>query len=71
MELYILLFEVVVFILVTTLMYVSMQRIDFSKMFKANSTVQIKAIIVCISSAIGFIMALGFGEVLDLISKIK
>ena len=71
MELYILLFELVVFILVTTLMYVSLQRIDFSKMFKANSTVQIKAIIVCMSSAIGFMIAMGFGEVLQLISEIK
>lgn len=71
MELYILLFELVVFILVATLMYVSLQRIDFSKMFKANSTVQIKAIIVCISSAIGFMIAMGFGEVLQLISEIK
>lgn len=71
MELYILLFEAVIFILVTTLMYLSMQRIDFSKMFKANSTVQIKAIIVCVASAIGFMIALGFGEVLYLISELK
>ena len=60
----------VVFILVTTLMYVSLQRLDFSKMFKANSTTQIRAVIVCVSAAIGFIIAIGFNELLKLILNI-
>lgn len=60
----------VVFILVTTLMYVSLQRLDFSKMFKANSTTQIRAVIVCVSAAIGFIIAIGFNELLNLILNI-
>lgn len=57
----------VVFTLVTTLMYVSLQRLDFSKLFKANSTTQIRAVIVCVSAAIGFIIAIGFNELLNLI----
>lgn len=60
----------VVFTLVTTLMYVSLQRLDFSKMFKANSTTQIRAVIVCVSAAIGFIIAIGFNELLNLILNI-
>ena len=60
----------VVFTLVTTLMYVSLQRLDFSKMFKANSTTQIRAVIVCVSAAIGFIIAIGFNELLKLILNI-
>ncbi len=60
----------VVFTLVTTLMYVSLQRLDFSKLFKANSTTQIRAVIVCVSAAIGFIIAIGFNELLNLILNI-
>lgn len=60
----------VVFILVATLMYVSLQRLDFSKIFKANSTTQIRAVIVCVSAAIGFIIAIGFNELLNLILNI-
>ena len=71
MELYLILFEIVVFVLITTLMYLSMQRLDFSKLFKANSTTQIKAIIVCVSSAIGFMISLGLGNILELILELK
>lgn len=60
----------VVFTLVTTLMYVSLQCLDFSKLFKANSTTQIRAVIVCVSAAIGFIIAIGFNELLNLILNI-
>ncbi|MBQ6817786.1 MAG: DUF1146 domain-containing protein [Bacilli bacterium] len=52
-------------------MYVSMQRLDFSKFFKANSTVQIRAIILCVSCAVGVIVALGFCEILELIINLK
>lgn len=71
MELYLLLSFLVVLILITTLMYVSLQRLDFSKLFKANSTVQIRAIILCVSCTVGVVLALGFCEILELIINLK
>lgn len=46
-------------------LYVAFQRLDFSKMFKANSTVQIKVILLFVSLAIGCIIGLGFSILLN------
>ena len=49
---------------VTICLYIAFQRIDFSKVFKPNSTSQIKSIILFISLAIGIICALGFSALI-------
>lgn len=67
MEIQLIVIFLVITILITSLMYVSLQRIDLKKVFKANSTIQIKAIITCLSLAIGFIIASGFLKVIELI----
>lgn len=67
---HILIWEISIFIVVSLLMYTSLQRIDFSKVFKANSTRQIKSIIIVVSVALGFICALGVGEILTIIKNI-
>ena len=44
---------------VTLVMYWALQRLDFSKLFKPNSTIQIKIVLLFVSLAIGIICALG------------
>ena len=64
---YLLLWEVVIFLFVFMLMYFAMQALDFSKLFKANKTRQIKIIITFISAAVAFSISFGFGHILELI----
>ena len=49
---------------ITICLYIAFQRIDFSKIFKPNSTSQIKLIILFISLSIGIICALGFSALI-------
>ena len=64
---YLLLWEVVIFLFVYMLMYYALQAIDFSKIFKANKTKQIKIIITFVSAAVAFSISFGFGHILELI----
>lgn len=64
---YLLLWEVVIFLFVFILMYFAMQALDFSKLFKANKTRQIKIIITFVSAAVAFSISFGFGHILELI----
>lgn len=64
---YLLLWEVVIFLFVFMLMYFAMQALDFSKLFKANKTRQIKIIITFLSAAVAFSISFGFGHILELI----
>ncbi len=59
-------FVIVVIIGVAT--YFALMALDFSKLFKPNSTWQIKLLAILISAAIGFIIASGM---LDIIRYIK
>ncbi len=59
-------FVIVVIIGVAT--YFALMALDFSKLFKPNSTWQIKLLAILISAAIGFIVASGM---LDIIRYIK
>lgn len=68
--LYILIWEVFVFIIIFSLMFNAMQSIDFSKFFKANSSKQINIIIIMISAGIAFGIAIGLGNILSLITEI-
>lgn len=71
MSLYQLVVFICIFLLTSTLSYVSMQRLNFENIFKANSTSQIKTLLVLISCAIGFIISLGVNEILELIKNIS
>lgn len=51
----------------TALLYYCFQKLDFSKLFKANSTFQIKTIILFISLAISIICSIGFCMLLDVV----
>ena len=64
---YLLLWEIVIFLFVFMLMYFAMQALDFSKLFKANKTRQIKIIITFVSAAVAFSISFGFGHILELI----
>ena len=55
------------FLITTALSYVSLQKLNFSNLFKENSTSQIVTELLLISSAIGFIIAIGFNEIIGLI----
>lgn len=67
---YILIWEFVAFIVCFALMYYALNAIDFSKIFKKNSTLQIKIILLLLSSTIAFSIACGFGEILQLITQL-
>ena len=64
---YRLVWEITIFIIVFACMFFGMQRIDFAKIFKANSTLHIKIIIVFVSLAVAFGVAIGIGEIIELI----
>ena len=55
------------FLIVTIISYISLQRLDFQKLFKENSTTQIVTITLLISASIGFVIAIGFNELIGLI----
>lgn len=64
---YKLVWEVTIFIIVFTSMFIALQKVDFSKIFKPNATVQIKIVIISISAAVAFGVAIGVGEIIELI----
>lgn len=68
---YILVWEIAIFISVFALMFYALQAVDFSKIFKKNSTFQIKVIICFVSAAVGFAISMGIGEILKLILEIN
>lgn len=51
-------------------MFYALQALDFSKIFKQNSTTQIKIVIMAISASVAFGIASGIGEILKLIIEI-
>lgn len=57
-------------IAVFALMFYALQKVDYSKIFKANSTFQIKIVIVFLSLAISFACALGVLQIMQLIEAI-
>ena len=57
--------EITIFVVSFAFMFSALQRIDFSKLFKPNSTLQIKIVIIFISMATSFMIALGIGELVD------
>lgn len=71
MELYCLIWEIGIFIICFILMFYALQALDFSKLFRSNSTKQIKIVILFVSAAVSFMIALGIGEILQLISSLK
>ena len=67
---YILVWEIVTFVTIFSLMFYALQALDFSKIFKQNSTTQIKIVIMAISAAVAFFISSGIGEILKLIIEI-
>lgn len=57
-------------IIVFSLMFFSLQRLDYSNIFKANSTVQIKIFIIFVSLAVACAVALGISKIIELISAL-
>lgn len=55
------------FFIITALSYVSLQKLNFNNLFKENSTSQIVTTLLLISATIGFIIAIGFNEIIGLI----
>lgn len=54
-------------LIVSGLLYYSFQAIDFSKLFKPNSTLQIKIIMLLVSLSCGVICAFGFCKLMNII----
>ncbi len=69
-ELYLLVWELFAFIAAFMFMYYALNALDFSKLFKPNSTRQIRIIITLVSSAVAFAISFGFGEILKLIANL-
>ena len=59
-----------VVVTVTILVHYSLQALDFSKIFKSNSTFQIKVIMLFISLSIGIICAIGTCMFLNALSSL-
>lgn len=57
-------------LIVFSLMFYSLQKLDFSKLFKSNSTVQIKIFIVFVSLATSFGVSIGILKIVELITNI-
>ena len=57
-------------LIVFSLMFFSLQRLDFSKLFKANSGLQINIFIVFISLATSFGVSFGILKIVELIVNI-
>ena len=57
-------------LIVSGLLYYSFQALDFSKLFKPNSTLQIKIIMLLISVSCGIICAFGFCKLIDIILEL-
>ena len=58
------------FLLVSASSYVSLQRLNFNNLFKENSTFQIRTLLLFVSCAIGFLIAIGFNELIGLILEL-
>ena len=56
--------------IVTGLLYYAFQSIDFSKIFKPNSTLQIKIIMILMSLSCGIICALGMCKLITLLMSL-
>lgn len=70
LEFYTQMWYFVIFVPVSVATYYALMAVDFSKIFKSNSTWQIRVITLLISIAIGFIIANGvYGIVNRLISN--
>lgn len=59
-----------VFLIITAISYISLQRLNFKNLFKENSTTQIVTILLLISVSMGFIIAIGINEILGLIMNL-
>lgn len=59
-----------IFLIITSVSYISLQRLNFKNIFKENSTSQIVTILLLISVSFGFIIAMGINEILGLIMNI-
>ena len=66
-EIYRLILFLGLFLIVTALMYVSLQKLNFQNLFKENSTTQIVTVLLLISATVGFVVAIGFNELIGLI----
>ena len=58
--------EVTIFAIVFAFMFVGLSRVDFSKIFKANSTIHIKIVVLILSLATAAAISLGLGELIEL-----
>ena len=54
-------------LIVSGLLYYSFQALDFSKLFKPNSTLQIKIILLLVSISCGITCAFGFCMLLNML----
>ena len=54
-------------LIVSGLLYYAFQALDFSKLFKPNSTLQIKIILLLISLSCGIVCAFGLCKLMDII----
>ena len=59
-----------IFLIITAISYISLQRLNFKNLFKENSTTQIVTILLLISVSMGFIIAIGINEILGLIMNL-
>lgn len=59
-----------IFLIITAVSYISLQRLNFKNLFKENSTTQIVTILLLISVSMGFIIAIGINEILGLIMNL-
>ncbi len=67
---YIIVWMIITFGLGTVCTYISLQRIDFSKLFKPNSSTQIRLLLIFISLSVGCSLASFFGYLMSLLYKI-
>lgn len=59
-----------IFLIITAVSYISLQRLNFKNLFKENSTTQIVTILLLISVSMGLIIAMGINEIIGLIMNI-
>ena len=59
-----------IFLIVSSVSYISLQKLNFKNLFSENSTSQIVTILLLISVSFGFIIAIGINELIGLIINI-
>lgn len=59
-----------IFLIVTAVSYISLQKLNFKNLFSENSTSQIVTILLLISVSFGFIIAIGINEIIGLITNL-